>query len=74
MRKSKWLEPIETNLETILEAEERLITGEKVYLRDFCKGKKCILVVNVATNWWQSSAINFKELMDLHEKFESEGL
>ena len=46
----KKTEQIYTTDTSIFNIETNLITGEKVKIGDLCVGKKCIIVVNVASN------------------------
>ena len=48
------------------------ISGEHVRLADICKDKKCILVVNVATQWGLTKQ-NYTELVQLYAELESKG-
>ena len=62
----KGKEPCESKATSLFELEAKSIEGTDANLGAVLQGKKCTLVVNVATKWGLTDQ-NYKEMVQLHE-------
>ena len=58
-------EAIPSQSRSLLELTAKNIDGVDAALSDLCAGKKCIMVVNVATKWGLTDK-NYKEMVQVH--------
>ena len=66
-------EIVTTEYKSLFDISHELIGGELTKIGDLCNKKKCIIVVNVASDW-SLTQVNYTELVQLYKEYESQGL
>ena len=65
-------EKLATNVKSLFDISAVDIDGQEHVLADLAKGYKCIMVVNVATNWGMTKT-NYKQMVKIHNEFSDKG-
>ena len=68
----KGKEEVKSEAKSLLEIGAIDIDGDERNLGKLCQGKKCIMVVNVASAWGLTNA-RYTEMAKLHQKYREQG-
>ena len=66
------MEEVKTPFDSLWTIEAKDIDGTSKNLGEFAEGKKCIVVVNVASGWGLTDE-HYKSLVKMHEAYKEQG-